>query len=309
MTDTYEARGPHLPDVLTRQTPWVYLFVGAALVHTILAIWELSGRGLPIDGDAIFQVKFRFDDALVALLGAALFVRHPDARSTRPLLAFGLGLLMLGTLLRVAQGPIEGLLNGLAPTDDVTAFPTPASIAYSVFSSLVSIAGIVYVAGGLSSTRERAPRRGERFALIWLATIGIVIVLLPYAVIGIDRELTQADWLALGLTIGIALLNALAWAYLIATALGGWLNIEQPRPAWALIAIAGLILLAIQVVSMLLIILGNASPEPLRLTALYTLVSAAATLVWVLFLAAFAIGLPARPERTETEGSTAPIGG
>ena len=309
MTDTYEARGPHLPDVLTRQSPWVYLFVGAALLHAVLGIWELSGRGLPIDVDAILQVRFRIDDALVSLLGAALFVRHPDARRTRPLLAFGLGLLMLSTLLSVARGPIEGLLNGLAPTDDVTAFATPSSIAYSVFSSLVEIAGIVYVAAGLSSTRERDPGRGQRLALILLATMGIVIVLLPYAVIRIDRQLTPADWPAFGLTIGIALLNALAWAYLIATALGGWLSSEQPRPAWASVSICGLIILAIQLLSTLTLIAANLRSEPLQSSGLFTLIGFATTFVWVLFLAAFAIGLPARPERTETSEATAASGG
>jgi hypothetical protein len=304
MTDTYEARGPHLPDVLTRQSPWVFVFVGAALVHALLGVWELSGLGLPVDVNAVLQVKPRVDDTLVALLGAALFIRHPDARRAMPLLAFGLGLMMLGTLLRVAQGPVEGLLN--PPTDDGIFLPTPASFAYHVFNSLVEIAGIVYVAVGLRASREGPARSGERMALVWLASIGIVMVLLPYAAIGIDRELTQGDWMVIGLTVAIALLNALAWSYLIATTFGGWLGGELPRPGWALISVGGLILLAIQVVSTLVILLSTTS-APGQFVGLFAVTSAGVTLVWVLFLGAFLIGLPARPEGPETPESTAAI--
>ncbi len=307
MTDTYEARGPHLPDVLARQSPWVYLFVGAALVHALLGVWELSGRGLSVDVDAVLQVRNRIDDTLVSLLGAALFIRHPDARRTRPVLAFGLGLLMLGTLLRVAQGPVEGFLNA-TPTDDALTIPAPTSFAYHVFNSLVEIVGIVYVAAGLRASREQPGRPGERMALVWLASIGIVIVLLPYAAVGIDRASSQADSILIAITIAIALLNALAWAYLIATTIGGWLNREQPRRAWAAISLGGLILLAIQLLSTVLIIAANVSSEPLQFTGLFMLIGVATTLVWVLFLAAFAMGLPARAERPVTAESTAATG-
>ena len=307
MTDTYEARGPHLPDVLTRQSPWVYLFVGAALVHALLGAWELSGRGLSVDVDAVLQVRNRIDDTLVALLGAALFIRHPDARRTRPVLAFGLGLLMLGTLLRVAQGPVEGFLNG-PPTDDPLLIPTPTSFAYHVFNSLVDIVGIVYVAAGLRASREHPGRPGERMALVWLASIAIVLVLLHYALIGIGPSLTQAEWILTAISIAIALLNALAWAYLIATTLGGWLNREPPRRAWAAICVGGLILLAIQLLGTVLIISANVRSEPLQFTGLFTLIGFATTLIWVLFLAAFAMGLTARPERTQTAETTTATG-
>jgi hypothetical protein len=305
MTDTYEARGPHLPDVLTRQSPWVYLFVGAALVHAVLGAWELSGRGLAVDVDAILQIRYRIDDALVALLGAALFIRHPDARRTRPVLAIGLGLLMLGTLLRVAQGPVEGLLSGLAPTDDALLIPTPASFGLHVLNSLVAIAGIAYVAAGLRASREQPDRSGERMALVWLATTGIVSVLLPYVVVGFDRALTQSDVIVVGINLAIPVLSALAWAYLMATTLGGWRNRELPRPAWALTFVGGLLLLAIQVVNSLLITVANTSesPEPGQLLGLFTLMGAASTTVWALVLAAFALGLPARPERDESRRS------
>jgi hypothetical protein len=308
MTDTYEARGPHLPDVLTRQSPWVYLFVGAALLHALLGVRELSGRGLPVDIDAVLQVKDRIDDTLVALLGAALFIRHPDARRTRPVLAFGLGLLMVGTLLRVAQGPVEGLLNG-TPTDDALLGPTPASFAYHVFSSLVEIAGIVYVAAGLRASREYAVRSGERIALVWLASLGIVVVMLTYAAVGIGPAPTQAEWILTAISIVIALLNALAWAYLLATTIGGWVNDESPRRAWAAISIGGLILLAVQLVSTVLIITANSRADSTQLTGLFRLMGFATTLVWVLFLAAFAIGLPARAERPLRSESSPATGG
>ena len=146
-------------------------------------------------------------------------------------------------------------------------------------------------------------------ALVWLASIGIVLVLLPYAAVGVGPGLTQAEWILTGITIVIALLNALVWAYLIATTLGGWLNRERPRRAWAAITTGGLVLLAIQLLSTVLIIWANFRSEPLQYTGVFTLVGFATTLVWVLFLAAFAIGLPARPERRLSSESSPAAGG
>ena len=70
----------------------------------------------------------------------------------------------------------------------------------------------------------------------------------------------------------------------------------------------GLILLAIQLLSTVLIIAANVSSEPLQFTGLFMLIGVATTLVWVLFLAAFAMGLPARAERPVTAESTAATG-
>ena len=50
----------------------------------------------------------------------------------------------------------------------------------------------------------------------------------------------------------------------------------------------------------MLIIAANVSTEPLQFTGLFMLIGVATTLVWILFLAAFAMGLPARAERPVT---------
>jgi len=126
MTDTYEARGPHLPDVMTPQSPWVYVFVAAALVQAALAWQQMVGRGTLPGLDDVYQLKFRIDNVLISMLGAVLFVRHPNARQAMPLLAFGLGLLALGPMLVEVDVPVTQFIDSLAPSgEEFIGFPQP----------------------------------------------------------------------------------------------------------------------------------------------------------------------------------------
>ena len=162
MTETYEARGPHPPDVLTRQSPWVYLFVGAALVHVAVAWIEWAGRGpLAPPQDLLTLLSERVDDALISLLGAALFIRHPDARRSMPFLAFGLGLLALGPLLQLVDTPVTQFIDSLAPTDAEFIGLSPAVVAYHVFTSPIGVAGCSTLAQDLLT---RGLARGETWS-------------------------------------------------------------------------------------------------------------------------------------------------
>ena len=309
MTDTYEARGPHLPDVLTRQSPWVYLFVGAALVHVAVAWIDWSGRG-PIapPQDLVSLLWVRADAALISLFGAALFVRHPDARKSMPFLAFGLGLLALGPLLRLVDAPVTQFIDSLAPSDAEFIGLSPAVVAYHVLTSLIGVAGLLYVGAGLADARTRPRRSVERGVLSLLVVIGILTVswqLLPIG--GAQTPVSPYEWVLVGIGLVLSLLSTLAWAYLIAVLFGGWVTGEQPPSGWRLALIAGLIGgLILPVVSTILILLATLlQPIPSGFVPLYGL---AGTIGWVLWLAAFAVGLPAGSSATVDPPEATPPG-
>jgi hypothetical protein len=303
MTDMYEARGPHLPDVMTRQSPWVYVFVAAALVHVWLALQQLSGRGVTPGLDDVYQVSFRINDVLISLFGAALFIRHPNARRSLPLLAFGLGLMALGPLLNLVDTPVMLFLDSLAPSDTGFIARSPAVIAYKVLTSLVAIAAVFCVGVGLAHARQRPRHPAERPVLTLVMLIGIASVLLALIPLGTGRlPATQYEWVLLGIGFVLSLLDALAWSYVIAVAFGGWIAGDAPYLGWGLALAASAMGL---VVRAMFILIGYLS-EPLS-SDLLPVVSVAVTLSWLLLLVAFALGLPATadPQEATPPGSAA----
>jgi hypothetical protein len=301
MTDTYEARGPHLPDVMTRQSPWVYPFVAAALIQLVLAWQQLVSSGTTPGLEDIYEVKFRLDNVLMSLLGAALFVRHPDARRSLPLLAFGLGLMALGPLLDIVDRPVTQFLDSLAPSGEVFSGLSPAVIAYQVFTSLLTVAAVVYVGVGLADARRRPRHPAERSVLVVVMIIGIATVVLTLAPFGVSPlPATPYEWVLLGIGFVVSLLHTLAWSYVIAVTFGGWIAGDAPHRGWGLALAASVIGLALRVVNTMLIVIASLSEQ--LSNDLLPVVSAAVTLSWLLLLVAFAVGLPATddpPEATQ----------
>lgn len=311
MTDTYEARGPHLPDVLTRQSAWVYLFVGAALVHIAVAWIDWSGRG-PIapPQDLVSLLWVQADAALISLFGAALFVRHPDARKSMPFLAFGLGLLALGPLLQLVDAPVTQFIDSIAPSDAEFIGLSPAVVAYHVFTSLIGVAGLLYVGAGLADARIRPTRGAERAVLSLLVVIGILIAAWQLlAVGGAQAPASPYEWVLVGIGLVLSLMSTLAWAYLVAVVFGGWLTGEEPRTGWRLALVASFIGLILPVVSTILIVIGTlfqSASSPLF--PLFGLVGLAGIVGWILWLAAFAVGLPAGSAATGDRSEATPPG-
>jgi hypothetical protein len=291
LTDTYEARGPHLPDVMTRVSPWVYLFLGAALVHVWLGWLQLSESGVPIDLGAIYQVEYRLDQTVITLFGAALFLRHPDARRCLPFLAFGVGLLALGPLLDLVETPISQFLESLAPSGESVPGYSPAAIAYRVLTSLIGVAAVLYLGVGLSDARRRPRHDAERSIFVLFVIIAIATVawqLLPLGSAGAPS--TPFEWVVVGIGFVLSLGYSLAWSYVIAVGFGGWMAGDEPRLAWGLAFAAGAIGIGARIVNTLFILIANLS-QPIS-SSLFPVVSGAVTLSWVLLLVAFAIGLP-----------------
>ena len=307
MTDTYEARGPHLPDVLTRQSPWVYLFAGAAFVHLAAAWLDWSSRPLADPQELLLLLSVRGNDALISLFGAALFIRHPDARRSMPFLAFGLGLLALGPLLQLVDTPVTQFIDSLAPSDAEFIGLSSAVVAYHVLTSLIGIAGVLYVGAGLGDARTGPRRSAERAVLSLLVVIGILTVawqILPIG--GAQAPASPYEWVLLVIGVVLSLLYTLAWSYLIAVVFGGWSAREEPRIGWGLALAAGLIGLLLRIFSTISIVIANLS-QPVS-SPFAPLFPIAGTLGWILWLAAFAAGLPAGSSATADPPEATPPG-
>jgi hypothetical protein len=286
MTDTYEARGPHLPDVMTRQSPWVYPFVAAAAIQLGLAWMHVN------------VAKLHIDNALMSLLGAALFVKHPDANRSLPRLAFGLGLIALGPLLDVVEGPVTQFLDPLALPDDMFSRLLPASTAYRVFTSLIAVAAAVYVGVGLAGARRRPRDPAERFVLAVVVIISIAAAALALAPFGVrPSSIPPYLWTLLGIEFVVMLLYSLAWAYVIAVTFGGWVAGDVPRAGWGLAFAAAAMGLVVRIISTTSILITTLSEPPSLV--LFQISGTAVTLSWLLLIVAFALGLPATDDRRE----------
>ncbi|HEX2470574.1 MAG TPA: hypothetical protein VHK05_08290 [Candidatus Limnocylindrales bacterium] len=297
------ARPPHLPDVLTRQSPFVYAFFAVALLQ-VWRGWELWVDVFPIARvDAIPDLlRLWIPSVVVPLYGVALFLRHPDARRTMPLLVVGLALLTAGELLTAFDMPIRQLLPGPRsfPEFEISA----ADTAFSVFSGLVALFGVLYVGAGLAAARRAVRSTAERPLSIWLgalAVVSIVLSLIPLTeLIGRDYPATVLVAGAIGIVLSVLL--TFAWVYLAAVGIGGWLARDEPRRAWICAgASVGLLFVTRLVVSAIGLI-GSAA-YGVAVTATYVAMAA-----WLLLLAGFALGLPAPPNAASADVETDAMG-
>ena len=302
MTDiTPEARGPRLPDALTRLSPWVYLFVIAAVAQ-VAAAW-LDWRGLGSQAapfDLTAAIVSRTGAIAASLIGAALFLRHPGARRTLPLLVFAAILLTVGQLADLVEAPVRRFLETIAPTADNGLEISPASIAYSVFTTLLSVFAALYLGAGLAEARRNGPIRSERLLTTWLAVVGIAAVLISAIPIGqatVDASPRTIVLFVIGVI--LSLLVTLTWCYVLVVTLSGWIGGEGPRRGWGLAALTAMIVLFIRIV----VSVGSVMSLPPAVGDItLRAVAFGSTLGWVLLLAAFLVGLPAttgdRPEAT-----------
>ena len=242
-----EARGPHLPDVLTRQSIWVFVF-GLVAVFMFWSVWRRWTAQYPIvDLNAVSALLFGLIPGVVApLFGVALFARHPDARRTMPLLVFGLALFAFAEVLETFDRAIFDALVAFTPED--VGPVTPAVVAFGVFTAMLGMFAALYTGAGLSSARrlERSP--AERPLMIWLVALGVVSAVVSIASIVplLSGTPAPADLLQLAISFVVSLLVTLAWAYLVTVTVGGWLSGDVPRRAWALAGIATTLLFAVR---------------------------------------------------------------
>ena len=147
----------------------------------------------------------------------------------------------------------------------------------------------------------------ERSVLSLLVAIAILTVawgLLPIG--GTQTPASLYEWVLVGIGLVLGLLSTLAWAYLIAVVFGGWLTGEEPRTGWRLALVAALIGLILPVVSTTFIVIATLS-QPVS-SAFFQVFGLAGTVGWMLWLAAFAVGLPAGSSATADPPEATPPG-
>jgi hypothetical protein len=287
-----DARGPHLPDTLTRLSPWVLVF--AAIV--LLQLWRLADGWGPsvIAGDARSAIEYVLSwiPAMTApLIGVALFYRHRDARQNLRLLVFGVILLSVGELLSAFQEPIRAFLRGLTPADDPTLLAeTPGEFAFRVFTLLLTIFGLVYVGAGLAAARLHEATKAERPLTVWLAAlsvVGTIVSLTALTALPPDATPTLIVQVVIGVVLSAVV--TFAWAYLAVVTISGWIAREAPRRAWRIAALATSILFGFRLIfpALSLVPFG---PDSRPILSLLAYISWTA---WALLIVAFALGLPA----------------
>jgi hypothetical protein len=265
----------------------VYVFLALAVIDLSL-VAQSSGRSGVLDLESIVVAIMTTVPAVVApLLGAAIFSRDRDAWRSMPLLAFGIALLTLGSLLTVLSDVVVNFLIGLTPGDPDPF--SPAITAFSVFRGLLTVFAVLYVAAGLAAARRLARSRVERPLLVWLIALGVIASVLSITSFlqqGVASSPSLLVQLALGVVLSLA--STLAWAYLAAITIGGAIAGELPRRAWRL----GAMSVAILIVAPLVTTVAIAVTIPAPGNPLLWLVGVASALAWVALLVAFALGLP-----------------
>ena len=286
-----EARPPHLPDVLTRLSPGVYAFGLMALINLWFRVRQWSGNFPILDADSVLLLVPALIPAIATpLLGVALFLRHPRAHREMPLLVFGLALMAAGELLGTFSSQIRVFLSELQPNE--FALTSPAQVAFTVFTMLLSIFALLYVGAGLSVARSRERVPAERPLLIWLVALAVVSIVLSVAGVvqvlpsTVDMGMELVVQLVLGSVLSAVL--TLAWTYLTVMAIGGWLAGEGPRRAWGLAALALLILFVLRLVGSVVTVI--AVPDAFEIYSPVAVVGLSAA--WLLLLVAFLLGLP-----------------
>ena len=89
-----EARPPHLPDRLTAISPWTVPFLLVA-AWQLWTVWSQRPQTEPMPAEWWGQLLGIVPSIAMALIGAALFLRHPDAWRSLRLVALGASLLLV----------------------------------------------------------------------------------------------------------------------------------------------------------------------------------------------------------------------
>jgi hypothetical protein len=300
--DTPEARGPHLPDALTRipLRVWPFLALAVLAAYGRWVVLSTSGSENPVD---IVWIVIGSVETLVApLLGAALFYRHPNAHRVFPALTFGVALFAFAIIADALRGPV---LDGIRGNDFEVENSILASAGYSVIEALFRVFALTYVAIGLADARRFEDRHANKQGWIVLVASAIGTYAIS-AVLNLASVPEQA--LVVVVLVTAQLLVSLAWAYLGWTAYRGWVADEKPRNAWGLVAVAGIGFLVAGVVIALLNvalwIIGPTESQVPLVFEFYQVLTAVFAGFWLALLAAFWLGIPSEPDPVAVDPDT-----
>jgi hypothetical protein len=174
----------------------------------------------------------------------------------------------------------------------------PHEYVYAWLTTLVFAAAAALTARGLDSARRFADVVHRRAIQ---AVVGVIAILLTAASAAVFLNSPEAviDGMLTVVGLIIVLISILAWVFLFAAALGGWLARERPRSGWGLAALGtGLYL------SFRLLVSTSEFIGPVGLT----IPTVTLQLAWLTLLLAFLVGLPsarADPRAVTPPGSGA----
>ena len=296
-----QARGPHLPDVVTR-TWAAWIFVILAIGYIAWYVTHLDVKPAASLADFVVYVLQAVPSATAILLPAAVLARHPDAWSHARTLLFGTILYAAVQGLLILADPLQGFFETQTPASPDLPFLVPLATAYSALISLVAAFGLGYIAVGLSVARRY--EGGSRWTTGWfvpVATVfGTVVGVLAVSRIPFgDTPMSPTLIIYLASSVVLGVLRIVMWAWLASVATRGWLAGEDPRSGWGLASIAtAFVLLALALVnlSQLIDVPNNAIGTGLGYVIVILYAGGHLAL-----LAAFAVGLPAIDEVDDTD--------
>jgi hypothetical protein len=238
-----EARGPHLPDWMTR-SPVTWAFAILALARLIWFVRETQLGPAPELATYVSFIAGVVPAVASVLAPAALLLRHPDAPTRATTLFVGTVLMALGEGLRVLGVPLQPIFEQLTPGSEETPFLVPLTLIYTSAVGLLSTYAIASIGLGLAQRRRYADRSGT-----WFITLVAVLFVLLMAAAHLDGVLglpfdaipmTPTVILYLSSTVVLGILSVSAWAYLAAVAVRGARAGEEPESGWTIGALASL---------------------------------------------------------------------
>ena len=301
-----EARPPHLPDRITAipVMVWPFVVITAAVVYARIGLY--SG----VSFDASIAVAFGLGMArlgAITLLGAALFLRHPDAWSRLRPVAIAVTLIAIAEALDVFSPHVEGLVQGgwIGSEWDGESFPI-ITVSY-VLGRVASVIGIVGIASlwyGLRATR-RTPDATR--TLVWFVALSIAAM--AFLALGYGRALddgwgTTNDAIAAAtnrIAVATHAVTLVAWVAIASILLVGARRRERPTAGWLVGAIAAL--LVVVGLEPIYAVWPTWDATTSGLTLAGWLAVGSASVGAVLLLIAFLLGLP---EPADAEGTPEP---
>jgi hypothetical protein len=296
-TGTYpEARGPHLPDTVTRLGAFVWVFLLLGVARLIWFVRE-SPPVAPYDlATVVTYGSAIVPSVAVVLLPAALLLRHGDALHRARTLLLGTILFTVVEALRVLNPALQPIFEQLTPGSEETPYLVPLALVYNAAIGLLGSYAIANIALGLARARRYEDPSGTRIvsaamivAVSLVAVGGVVAVsLLPLD----EIPMTPTVILYLASTVVLSVVFAASWAYLAAVTIRGAGAGELPESGWSAVAIgSGLIIAAYVVRSVLVAVTPTPDTQPL-FTTIGHMWSLMVALGYLGFLVGLFLGLP-----------------
>jgi hypothetical protein len=259
-------------------------------VATAVIVAVLGGIFLPLDLMPSELWAYRplqlADGVVTVLLGAALFIRHPDVWATCRPLGAAVVLLAIGTLIETA-GSVAVLILWRAALGLDPGYLSWTILGLGYVGAALGVLGIALIWMALRRSLRHADGEGlGRLAVVlWASTLFLVVGRLASTVQTLGAAQTIATpAVVVSFTIGIASLVTLT--ALTVTAIAGARVVEGPTSAWWLAGASGLIVIFGE---WLVPVLGVIVQESLVPFLVPQVVRLASTL---LLLTALALGLP-----------------